>query len=300
MSKQNYCLLLMLICPVMLAGPQGFSSLKILPGPREAGMGGAGCASASGPQAMIWNPAATFGSTSFAAAAGYTSWLEGSKEHCFFLTRQFGKTALGTGIRNFAAGIFEYREEIPVAEPLGIFQPVELSGYINISHQLGDTTHRLYGTLGTNLRYFYSKVMSYEMDGFGLDLGARLHTGSVSLGASLSDFGQTLSYVRERIWLPTRARTGAAVTTAIGQWNLTAATDFSFFVYSRQTRVNAGLEIIPVQPLRLRTGYEFCGKEGEFSSGFGLSHNYIALDYSLTILRHDMGSAHRISVRLTL
>jgi hypothetical protein len=41
-----------------LAGQTGFSSLKILPGVREAGMAGTGVASAFGPQAIALNPAA--------------------------------------------------------------------------------------------------------------------------------------------------------------------------------------------------------------------------------------------------
>ncbi|MEO0073137.1 MAG: PorV/PorQ family protein [candidate division WOR-3 bacterium] len=284
----------------LLAGTQGFSSLKIMPGAREIGMGATGCASASGPQAMAWNPAATAGGSLFAVTATHTAWLQGCTQQSLFLTRRFGKTALGAGIRSFTPGVFEYREGTPTAEPLGTFQPVELSAYFNAGYELGDTSYRLRGVLGVNLRYFYSKVMSYEADGSGLDIGVRLYTRIVSIGASLTDFGQTLAYTRDRIWLPTRTRLGTALKTAIGQCNLTATVDFSYFIYGRQTRTNAGFELAPVRHLRLRAGYELGKQIGQLSCGLGLAHDYLALDYSWTMHRYDLGSAHRISLSLTL
>lgn len=300
MFKQNCWLLLAAFSLRTFAGPQGFPSLKILPGAREAGMGGAGCASASGPQAMVWNPAATVGGTSFAAVAGYAAWFGDSRSHSLFLSRQFGKTALGTGVRSFAAGSFEYRQEVPTTEPLGTFQPVEISGYLNLSRQIGDTTGRLHAKIGANLRYFYSKITYHELDGFGLDLGTCLHTSRLSLGMSLTDFGQTLTYMRERIWLPTRARAGAAFLTRLGSWNITATTDLSLFVYSLKVHVNSGLEIVTLAPLRFRAGYELRDQTGNLSLGLGLCHGHLALDYSMTFLDYDMGSAHRVSLRLTL
>ncbi|MBM3315781.1 hypothetical protein FJY71_08110, partial [candidate division WOR-3 bacterium] len=142
---------LALLLAAAAAGPQGFSSLKIAPGVREAGMGGTGCASAIGPQAVAWNPAATADAGSFAAVAGYTKWLLDTRQQSLFLSRGLGGFALGAGVSSFAAGSFEYREEVPTGEPLGTFEPVELTVYLNASRPVGPAG-RPVGSLGASVR----------------------------------------------------------------------------------------------------------------------------------------------------
>jgi hypothetical protein len=98
-----------LLAGLATAGPTGFSSLKILPGVREAGMAGVGAASAFGPQAIALNPAAGAGIAGFAAVASYAKWLLDTHHQSLFVARSFPALCVGLGVSSFSAGQFEYR-----------------------------------------------------------------------------------------------------------------------------------------------------------------------------------------------
>jgi hypothetical protein len=230
--------------------------------------------------------------------AGYTKWLLDTRQQSLFLARGLGPVTLGAGVSSFAAGTFEYRLEVPTDDPLGTFEPVELTAYLNASRSLGPVGTPL-GSLGASLRYFYSKIMSYEASGFGFDLGARYRPlGGLVLGASLVDFGQTLSFVRGRTWLPTRVRLGVSYSACFAGWRLTLAADGSYFMYSSEYGGQAGLEVEPVRLLQARAGYDT--RAGGVSFGLGLRPGRFLVDYSFAPLRYDLGAAHRISIGLGL
>ncbi|OYD15856.1 hypothetical protein CH330_04515 [candidate division WOR-3 bacterium JGI_Cruoil_03_51_56] len=275
----------------------GFSSLKILPGVREAGMGNVGVACATGPEGMVWNPAASSGIRSFAASASYTKWFLDTNQQSVFVVRNLGFMHLGFGVASFDAGKFDYRTEVPAEEPLGEFEPREFSFHLNFSRSFGDITD-----IGISGRYYYSKIMDRQAHAPGVDLGMRLlPMNRLILGASVVDFGKNLYYYEESFRLPTRGRLGAAYQYCLGnKVRLNLAGQSSFFFYTRTLNLRAGTEFTWARVASLRAGYEWLSDRSRLSLGLGFLLSQFHFDYSFTPMNDNLGAAHRISVGLCL
>ncbi len=270
----------------------GFSSLRVEPGVREAGMGGTGCAAAFGPQSVPYNPSANAGAAGFQATVHYTKWLLDTRQQSVFVARSTRLVNFGLGAVSFSAGEFEYRTD-PTAEPIGTFEPVEMSFYLNLARQVSERVD-----VGLTARYFYGRMMTWDARGLGLDAGVRVRPWrALSLGASVVDFGQTLTYRREVFWLPTRGRLGAGYDFApLDRLRVTVAADGGYFFYSGEFEALAGLEVGYNELLLARAGYDILGKGQKLSAGLGLKLGRFRFDYSLAPLRHDLGVAHRLSL----
>jgi hypothetical protein len=279
----------------------GFSSLKVMPGGRESGMGNCGAASAFGPQAMAWNPAASAGIEGFAVRVGYTRWLLDTHQQSLFLVRDVRLFKLGVGLTSFDAGAFEYRNDVPTEEPLGRFRPVEMAFHLNFARSWGGSRDGQAGPVvdaGLSGRFYYTKVHEQEAFGPGLDVGVRVRpVNGLVIGASVVDFAKTLAYRREVFRLPVRARLGAAWRLEPGGgFELNLAGDGAWLFYERRPNAIAGFEAGWGGLVFLRTGYEWLGEVGRPSAGLGLRAGGLAFDYSLTLLNDDLGQAHRVSV----
>jgi hypothetical protein len=285
-----------LLAGLATAGPTGFSSLKILPGVREAGMAGVGAASAFGPQAIALNPAAGAGIAGFAAVASYAKWLLDTHHQSLFVARSFPALCVGLGVSSFSAGQFEYRVK-PTEEPIGTFTPTDFTAYLNLARPIGDMVQA-----GLTGRYFYSCVYDNDAAGFGIDGGVRvMPVKRLTVGASVVDFGKTMSYVREVFWLPTRGRLGLSYDVVpFERGRLTLAADGSYFFYSGVPGAVAGIEFAWSEVVALRAGYDFLSEANHLNFGLGLRAGVFRFDYSFAAMNLDLGGAHRVSVGLGL
>ncbi len=274
------------------AGHMGFSSLKILPGVREAGMAGAGVASAFGPQAIALNPAANAGSDGFAATVSYARWILDTHHQSLFVARGFPALCVGLGFASFSAGQFEYRTK-PTEEPIGTFSPYDFTAYLNLARPIGSIVQ-----VGLTGRYFYTRIFDEDAAGVGIDGGVRVApVERLTLGASVIDFGKTLYYVRDEFRLPTRLRAGASYDLVLferGRVTLTA--DGSYFPYSKAAGAVTGIECAWNEVLALRAGYDFLSKANNMNFGLGLHAGRFRFDYSFAAMNLDLGGAHRVSV----
>lgn len=275
------------------AGRQvGCAWLKIPVGAREAAMAGAGTAAAFGPQALVYNPAATARLTPFSISASYTKWFLDTHHQSIFANRDLGIFQLGFGLSSFAYGKIEYREDRPTEQPFGTFSPLDLTGYLNLARALGDIAE-----MGLNLRYFYSKIIKYQASALGADAGFRIHPlSNLTVGLAVTDFGKTLYYYYEPFWLPTRARVGLSWNLPIGSTQLTLTSDASYLIYNRNFQANAGTELTVNEILFLRAGFDPLNPSNRFSFGTGIRHRLFRLDYAWSPLGFDLGSAHRLSL----
>lgn len=281
---------------VALAVPTGFSSLKILPGVREAGMAGTGVAAAFGPQAITLNPAAGAGIDGFAAVASYAKWVLDTHHQSLFVARSFPALCVAFGVSSFSAGEFDYRTE-PTEDPIGTFTPTDFTAYLNLARPIGSKVQ-----VGLTARYFYTRVYDNSAAGLGLDGGVRvMPVKRLTLGASLVDFGKTMYFVRDVFWLPTRGRLGASYDIVpFVHGRLTVTADGSYFLYSRLAGAAAGLEFAWSEVVALRAGYDFLSQANHLNFGLGLRAGRFRLDYSFAPMNFDLGGAHRISVGLGL
>jgi len=280
---------------VSLGASTGFSSLKILPGVREAGMAGTGVASAFGPQAIALNPAAGATIGDFAATASYAKWILDTRHQSLFVTRNFRALSIGAGFASFSAGQFEYRDK-PTEEPIGTFTPTDLTAYLNLARSLGDKVQ-----VGLTARYFYTRVYNHDAAGLGVDGGVRVTPAKgLTLGASVVDFGRTMYYVREVFWLPTRGRLGASYDfIPFERGRLTVAADGSYFFYGQTPGAAAGLEFAWNEVVALRAGYDFLSEANHLDFGLGLQAGVFRFDYSYAPMGFGLGGAHRVSVGIS-
>jgi len=284
-------LLTLLLAATAGAGPVSFGSLKILAGVREAGMGGVGVASANGPQAVVWNPCATAGISGFAATASYAKWLLDTHHQSLFVARDLRLVALGLGITSFTAGEFEYRIG-PTEDPIGTFTPSELSFYLNLARPIGDMVQ-----LGLTGRYFCSHIMDENASGMGIDVGVRVRPlERFVVGASIVDFGKTVSYIREVVWLPARGRFGIGYDLLpFDNGRLTMSADGEFFIYTKEPDVRIGAEAA-WRELALRFGYSLLSTN-HLALGMGIRlKDILGIDYSFAPFGSDLGTVHRLSV----
>ena len=274
------------------AGPTGFSSLKILPGVREAGMAGTGAASAFGPQAIAVNPAAGVGTDGFAATASYAKWILDTRHQSLFVARRFPALCIGLGLASFSAGQFEYRIK-PTEDPDSTFTPTDFTAYLNLARRIGDKVQ-----VGLTGRYFYTRVYEDDATGLGIDGGVRVTpTRRLTVGASVVDFGKTMYYVREEFRLPTRGRLGASYDfIPFEHGRLTVAADGSYFLNSEAAGAAAGLEFAWSEVVALRAGYDFLSEANHLNFGLGLRAGLFRFDYSFAAMNFDLGGAHRVSV----
>ncbi|NPV14635.1 PorV/PorQ family protein [candidate division WOR-3 bacterium] len=270
----------------------GNAWLTIPVGTREAALAGAATATSYGPQGIFYNPAATAHSTPFTAQVEYTKWFLDTHHQSLFIARNFKHFVLGLGVVSFASGKFEYREEIPTEAPLGTFSPLDLTGYLNIARNFSP-----WANAGISCRYFYSKIMSNELSGFGVDIGARFHPlKNLSTGVAIIDFGRTMSYKYQLIWLPTRVRGGIAYNLPLGKNRLLLVTDGSWFFYSKKAEAQVGTEFQLGKILSLRTGYDLLNPANHLNFGLGVAVNRFRFDYAFSPLQFGLGSSHRFGV----
>ncbi len=270
----------------------GCAWLKIPVGAREAAMAGTGTAAAFGPQALVYNPAATARLAPFSINASYTKWFLDTHHQSIFANRDLGIFQLGLGLSSFAYGKIEYREERPTEEPFGTFSPLDLTGYLNFARTLGD-----FAEIGFSARYFYSKIINNQASALGADAGFRVHPlPNLTVGLAVTDFGKTLYYYYEPFWLPTRARVGLSWNLPIGTTRLTLTGDASYFFYNRNFRASAGTELTVNEILFIRAGCDPLNPGNRFSFGTGIRHRLFRLDYAWSPLGFNLGSAHRLSL----
>ncbi|MCR4422979.1 MAG: PorV/PorQ family protein [candidate division WOR-3 bacterium] len=266
--------------------------LTIPVGTREAALAGAGTATSLGPQGIFYNPAATANTPPFAAQVEYTKWFLDTHHQSLFIARDFRHFALGLGAVSFASGKFDYREEIPTEEPLATFSPLDLTGYINIARCFAP-----WANAGISARYFYSKVLNNELSGFGFDIGARFKPRkNLSAGIAVVDFGRTLSYKYQLIWLPTRLRCGIGYNLPFGKNSLLFVADGSYFFYSQKFQAQLGTEFRLGDILSLRTGYDPLNPGNRLNFGIGVAVNRFRFDYTFAPLGFGLGTAHRFGV----
>lgn len=290
-------LLLLLLALTLTNGTgrmEGFSSLKILPGVREAGMGGSGVAVASGPQAIALNPAAVAEFRTFGVTVGYTDWLLDTRLQSVFVVRNLSWLAVAAGVVSFTGGKFEHRLK-PSDEPLGTFEPTDVSVYASFGRLLGRKA-----SFGLTGRLFASRLLEHSAGGVGIDVGLRFRPiAGLALGASLVDFGRTLYYEREVFWLPTRVLLGAGYDWRLAaQLRLALALDGNYYLYRKRLGGHFGLELVWNDMLAIRGGYDATAGVGRMSGGLGLRSGLFGVDYALASLEAGLGVAHRFGVTI--
>jgi hypothetical protein len=290
-NKEKILLLLILFLSLSF-GDSGFSSLKIVPGAREAAMAGTGVASAQGPQAVYFNPAAISRYSNLLANIHYAKWFLDTHHQSLFVVRPTKLFNIGIGIVNFSYGKVENREDKPTDSPVGYFNPQDFSFFLTLSRALDDRT-----AIGVSGKFYYEKIFSYTASGGGLDVGLKFNLlPSMSLGFSVINFGTMMRFQREKFPLPTEAKIGANYELPLSNKHLIGALDISYFPYEEKLSACIGVEFALNNFLFLRGGFRPLSESGKISTGLGVKLNNFRIEYSFSPYTYNLGATHRFSL----
>lgn len=290
--------IIFLLCSTALfaAGETGLAVLKVGVGARATAMGEAFVASSDDASGIYWNPAGSAWIENRQAHFSHNSWIQGINHNVASLTFPTAVGSFGIGLLLNNVEGFE-RRTIASEEPTGTFSAHDFSFALNYSRKVMDNL-----SVGANFKFFNEKIYVEDASGYMVDLGARYVTpvsGLVVAGA-LQNLGFTTEMLEEKITLPQTVRLGAAYAlpfAALKDKALLAADYVQIF--DDASHINLGVEVLPVEVISLRSGYQTGFDDKGLTAGFGLHINWLDIDYAYVPFGHDLGDSHRFSLTTT-
>lgn len=270
--------------------------LKIDPGARPAGMGGTFVAVAGDPNGIVYNAAASAGTTKFSASFSHVEyWNNIRLENTFFATPLSGKWSLHGGIRYANLGDLEFRTT-PTSVPLGLFDASDVSFKLGAGYQV---TPKL--AVGFAGGWVLEKIEAWRGSSPNLDLGLiyRLRP-DLTLGASATYLGPSFNLEKagapgsRDIELPTAYRVGAVYTYRKYRGALDLA------IIDDELRGHLGAEADLHELLTVRAGYMANYDTRNFTAGLSLRHRSVSFDYGFVPYTDNFGTTHLFSITFTL
>lgn len=150
--------------------------------------------------------------------------------------------------------------------------------------------------LGATIKFINEKLSDYSASAVAVDLGAKwyLPLRGWTVGASVSNIGSSLKFVRGREELPVTLRGGLGYRSANRIWGLTGD---AVWVRNQNVEGKVGGEVyIWPEHLALRAGYNSANDVGRgYTLGAGFKWNDLAVDYAYVPFG-DLGDQNLISV----
>ncbi|MBA3065742.1 UPF0164 family protein [bacterium] len=249
------------------SGKSGANFLKISPGARAVGMGGAYTAVASDISALYYNPAGIGNISQMQIGATHTEWL-GDIKYDFaggIIPTQRG--SIGVSAIYLTTGEIEGRDES--RNKTGDFYSSDLAVMFSGARQLNTNTQ-----LGANVKLLRQTIADETADGIAFDIGGtRKVSGKMSLGMAVRNLGPKMKFIDEKYSLPLSITAGTSYR-IVGAFNL--AMDISYEPVDKKRTVSFGTEFWPMHFFALRAGYLFQAVETLYSSDSSLSNNKIS------------------------
>lgn len=277
------------------SGGKAGAFLRVSPGARPAGMGGAFTSIADDVDALHFNPAGLWQVRTIEVSASY-SLLSMDRTH-YEAGVAIGSSNLGSlGLMVTAFGVDEIERRDEVGEIVGTFDDREMAITLGYGrHVLGPVG------LGASFKYVSHSLAGHDASGLGFDVGvhSRLDLDGDVLrtwrtGVSASNLGMSLKWDTESDHeddVPVTIRYGTSID--IAPWGLSTvlALDGESTLDAR-TELRAGLELWPHKALAVRTGYD----DGDLTFGVGVRAGSVTIDYAYCPDVLDEGAAHRLGV----
>ncbi|MBD3286834.1 PorV/PorQ family protein [candidate division WOR-3 bacterium] len=289
-----------------LDASQGYASLKIAAGAREAAMGEAGVAGATSATAIRWNPSLLLDGTAVELSLHHSRWLVGTSQSAFMVKRNFGRFALGGEVLYFDGGNIELRDSIGSPDPSGTYDFADLSFGLGFAAEVVEGTR-----IGITGRYYYERLAGYYGHTWGFDAGFNYSPfKGMNLGFSVTDFAFDMHLDGAGFKPPMTLRIGGKYS-HLWHDNLGTAfnLDYMYRPYDNEPGLRVGIETNLLKTLSLRAGAKLLYMEDDeiklvspselLTFGVGLTHNWISLDYAIVPYnRLDLGLTHRVSLNL--
>ncbi len=273
------------------AGTRGADFLRIEAGARHAALGGTYAAYGTSVFTLFGQPAAIAERTGYEVGLQHNEWVQGISQQYggFQMPLGSGRVAMTASLLG-ASGIQRTTDDAfgRFGVSSGTFGVNDYALALHYARIFGGTT-----AAGAAVRYIRSEMDDVSANGVAIDLGLRRRINpGLTLGASVTNLGQGLKFLRDRSDLPVTGRVGAAY--ELGR--LLFVTDLTY-TGSDDLEGMFGAEWKPVEMVALRAGYKTQTRSdlGEgLTAGIGLTVDAITLDYAYVPFG-PLGETHRIS-----
>lgn len=296
----NILILILLIFPVIAySGNSGASFLKISPGARPVGMGGAYTAVSGDINSLYYNPAGIACIDTPQLGAMHTQWITDIKYNFVAGAYNLKNKVIGVSATLLTMGEIEGRGEN--REEIESFSAYDLAVQFSYARNLNNNY-----LLGGSLKFIKQKIADESANGIAIDLGVQKQISNIfNTGIALRNLGPQMSFITEGYNLPLTLSVGSGIT--IGGINI--GLDTNYEIIDKKLKVSFGTEYVPLQFLSLRGGYffnllnEITGlsdndisepKDG-FGGGIGIKVMKYSFDYAV-VPYVDFGTTQRISL----
>jgi hypothetical protein len=278
------------------AGTATAQFLKLEMGARHASLGGTYAAYGNDvftlwgqPAAIAWAPAA------WQVGAQHTEWFQDVKQEYLGVTGAVSDRArLGLTVNTVGVDDLQRATE----DALG--QLTSVGGTFG-ARDWGVALH--YGlrmnedlSVGGAVRYVRSEIDDVTAHGVAADLGARWRVSTIEglvVGASVTNVGTGLEYIRTRDDFPAAVRLGLAYD--VKAYNLMGTADIVKYL-DRDVDAGIGVEWRPIELLKLRVGYRTQGDDVDEGLTAGIGFNLAGLEVDYAYVPFGvLGDAHRVS-----
>lgn len=270
----------------------GMRLLTLENGGRPAGMGGAFTAVSSDPNSAAFNPAATYGLRGLNGTFSHnTHWQDVAVETGFISFVKKNVTVTTGVVVGHVEGLEGRSDSLP-SSTYYPFDAQDASLKIGVSYKFHEKI-----ILGAGFGWMYEKIDRYNGSAINFDIGAMyLHDDKLTVGASVQNFGSTVTIRDESYNLPTTLRLGGAYR----YQKLLAALDIVAFddsnIEEYNLRIHTGGEYEIYENLFLRAGYRFKYESKSFSAGFGYSKRNFRIDYAFLPYSNELDDSHIFSL----
>lgn len=272
-------------------GTTAGSFLQFEVGARPAGMAGAQVGSAEGIMGQFWNPASLAWLSEPQVGAMHASWLEGlSYEWLGYASPVVRRWGVGSASLTYfhmpsLNGVDEF------GNPTGDFKVYDLAFTAGLARRVVPGVSL--GVNGKVIRQTLGPISGTTVAG---DLGAVARFHETTVGATLQNFGPSISFDGSAYPLPQQLRFGAS--REFYDHRVLLAADFNLpRDYYHDIRL--GAELRPYEMVALRLGYRReLGSSGDpqsgLSFGLGLHVKQLNVDYAMTP-SNEFDNVQRIS-----
>jgi hypothetical protein len=278
------------------AGTATAQFLKLEMGARHAALGGT--YAAYGNDAFtLWGQPAALASAPAAWQVGFqhTEWFQGVQQEYLGLTGAVSDRArLGLTVNTVGVDDLQRATEDALGQLTsvgGTFGARDWGVAVHYGLRLNEEF-----TVGGAVRYVRSEIDDVTAHGVAADLGARWRVRSIEglvVGASVTNVGTGLEYIRTRDDFPAAVRLGAGYD--VRSMNLMLAADVVKYV-DRHIDAGFGVEWRPIELLKLRAGYRTQGDDVDEGLTAGIGFNLAGLEIDYAYVPFGvLGDAHRVS-----
>lgn len=278
-----------------VAAQSGMTMLKVEPGARPAGMGGAFVAVAGDPMSVIYNPAGAVGVSDFMFGSSFTSYWENISIQTGYVAAQISLNGfLFAGIRYAGVTNLEQRFNNPSAEPYGEFSAHDISFKGGAAWQFND---RL--AVGLAAGWFLEKIEAYSGSAFNFDIGLLYkYNRYITLGGSATNIGRDFylglnnQQESDMISVPRTYRFGLSYDRDYYLYS------FDMVIADDEAHAHFGAEYETREHFTIRAGY-MTGYDSKSVTigGSVIVPNYrISVDYALVPFSNNLGTTHQFSL----